>query len=384
MEAMLAKLNKEYEDMKKFWEEERGIMKSRGEVLKNLEFQVGHLSQQFPRPTDSFPSDTEKNPRGEMKKVRWEECKSINLSSEEGLKKECSIHSEHDEGKPRKDVREIEEMACPEQRKQQKEKEYLEPFVPQAPFPQRLKESEEDRSYSRFLDIFTTLSVNIPFIKILQQMPTYIRCMKDLLTKKGTLKGGKTVKMNKECSALIKKDILTKKRDPGCFHIPCAIGKTKIDKGFCDLGASINVMPLSLMKKLQINELRSTDVIVQLADKTQKKAEGLIENVLVKVGNHFLPTDFVVLDMEESYLHPVILGRPFLAIGKALIDVERGELILRIHDEQLTFQAFKPVHESEQESKELKEEHIESPVKENKNEPHGQHLELSLIDKQEA
>ncbi|RYQ95307.1 hypothetical protein Ahy_B08g090456 [Arachis hypogaea] len=143
-------------------------------------------------------------------------------------------------------------------------------------------------------------------------------------------------------------------------------------------------MPLSLMKKLQINELRSTDVIIQLTDKTQKQAEGIVENVLVKVGNYFLPIDFVFLDMEESYFHPVILGRPFLATGRTLIDVEQGELILRIHDEQLTFQAFKPVHESEQESKELKEEHIESPLKENRKEPQGQHLELSLMDKQEA
>ncbi|RYQ96201.1 hypothetical protein Ahy_B08g091832 [Arachis hypogaea] len=117
-------------------------------------------------------------------------------------------------------------MASPEQRKEQKEKESLKPFVPQAPFPQRLEGSEKDRSYSRFLDMFTSLSVNISFIKILQQMPTYIKCMKELLTKKGTLKGGQTVTMNKECSALIKKDVLLKKKDPGSFHILCAIGET--------------------------------------------------------------------------------------------------------------------------------------------------------------
>ncbi|XP_057760586.1 uncharacterized protein LOC130980965 [Arachis stenosperma] len=143
--------------------------------------------------------------------------------------------------------------------------------------------------------------------------------------------------MNKECSALIKKDVLLKKKDPGSFHIPCVIGETKVDRGFCDLGASINVIPLSLMKKLQINELRATGVIIQLADKTQKQAVGVVENVLVKVRNYFLPTDFVILDMKESYLHPIILGRPFLATSRALIDVEKGELILRIHDEQLTF-----------------------------------------------
>ncbi|XP_016178622.1 uncharacterized protein LOC107621089 [Arachis ipaensis] len=175
MEAMLANLSKECEDMKKFRKEVRGNIKSRGEVLKNLESQVGHLAQQTPKSTDNFSSDTEKNSKGEMKKVRWEECKSINLSSEEGLKEECSRHSEHDEGESRKNVREIEEMASPEQRNEQKEKESLKPFVPQVPFPQRLKGIEKDRSYSRFLDMFASLNVNIPFIKILQQMPTYIK-----------------------------------------------------------------------------------------------------------------------------------------------------------------------------------------------------------------
>ncbi|XP_016173207.1 uncharacterized protein LOC107615675 [Arachis ipaensis] len=215
--------------------------------------------------------------------------------------------------------------------------------------------------------MFVSLSVNIPFIKTLQQMPTYIKCMKELLTKKGTLKGGQIVIMNKECSALIKKDLPLKKKDPGSFHIPCAIGETRIDRGFCDLGASINVMHLSLMKRLQINELKSTDVIIQLADKTQKQAEGVVENVLVKVGNYFLPTDFVVLDMEESYLHPIILGRPFLATARALINVEQGELILRIHDEHLTFHVFKSTPESEPTPKEPKDDHSKMCLEESNN-----------------
>ncbi|XP_020970256.1 uncharacterized protein LOC107620792 [Arachis ipaensis] len=268
------------------------------------------------------------------------------------------------------------------QRKDSTRKETLKPYVPKALFPQRLKGDEKERSYSRFLDMFASLSINIPFLKILKQMPTYIKWMKELLARKSNLKGGQTVVMNKECSALIQKDVLRKKKNPGSFHIPCTIGETKIDRKFCDPGASINVMPLFLMKKLHINELRSTNVIIQLADKTQKQAEGIVKNVLV--GNYFLPTDFVILDMEESYLHPIILGRPFLATYRALIDVEQGELILRIQDEQLTFQAFKPVHESEQESKKLKEEYSENSLKENSNETPGKHLELSLMDKQEA
>ncbi|XP_015936749.1 uncharacterized protein LOC107462637 [Arachis duranensis] len=218
----------------------------------------------------------------------------------------------------------------------------------------------------------------------LQQMCSYIKCLKELLIKKSTLKGGQTVVMNKESSALIQKDLPTKKKDPGSFHIPCAIGDTMIDRGFCDLGTSINIMPLSLMRKLQINELKFTNITLQLADKTQKQALGVVKNVLVKVGRYFLPTNFVVLEMEESYLHPIILGRPLLATARALIDVEQGELILRIHDEQLTFHVFKPSHESEQENKDLKEDHKEVILKETSSESQAELLKISLEEKQEA
>ncbi|RYR09296.1 hypothetical protein Ahy_B05g077518 [Arachis hypogaea] len=194
------------------------------------------------------------------------------------------------------------------------QKELLRLYVP---FPQRLMGGVEKRIYSKFLDIFSSLHVNIPFIKALQQMPSYIKYMKELLTRKSSLKGGQTIVMNKECSALIQPELPTKRNDPGSFHIPCAIGETMFDKGLCDLEANINLMPLSLMKKLQINELMPIDVVIKLADKTQKQAVGVVENVLVKVGNYFLPTDFVILEMEESHLHPIILGRPFLATARA-------------------------------------------------------------------
>ncbi|XP_015944695.1 uncharacterized protein LOC107469830 [Arachis duranensis] len=198
------------------------------------------------------------------------------------------------------------------------------------------------------------------------------------------LKGGQTIVMTKESSALIQRDLPIKKKDPGSFHIPCAIRDTIIDRGFCDLGASINLMSLSLMKKLQINELKSTDVILQLANKTQKQAIGVVENVLVKVGRYFLPTYFVVLEMEENYLHPIILGRPFLATARAFIDVEQGKLILRIHDEQLTFHVFKPTHESEQENKDLKDDHKEVFLEETSSKSQPEPLKNPVVDKQEV
>nr|XP_025631250.1 uncharacterized protein LOC112725597 [Arachis hypogaea] len=289
IEAMLTNLCKEVQDNRNFKEEVRDSMQSRGEIIKKLESQVGHLSQQIPKSTDSFPNDTEKNPRGEMKKVSWEECKAVTLANEEILEENTSKPTEHSQRSFHGNLEEKEQGNGPVQGKEPKRKEILKPYVPKAPFPQRLRGGEKEKSYSRFLDMFASFSVNIPFIKTLQQMPTYIKCMKELLTKKRTLKARQTVIMNKECSALIKKDLPLKEKYPQSFHIPCAIGDTRIDRGFCDLGASINVMPLSLMKRLQINELKSTDVVIQLVDKTQKQAKGVVENVLVKVGNYFPP-----------------------------------------------------------------------------------------------
>ncbi|RYR09355.1 hypothetical protein Ahy_B05g077648 [Arachis hypogaea] len=251
-----------------------------------------------------------------------------------------------------------------------------------APFPQLLNGAVGKRIYSRFLDLFASLHVNIPFIKAIQQMPAFIKYMKELLPRKSSLKGGQTIVMNKECSALIQPELPTKKRDPGSFHIPCAIGETMFDRALCDLGASINLLPLSLVKRLQINEIMPTDVIIRLADKIQKQAIGVVENVLLKVGKYFLPTDFVILDMEESHTHPIILGRPFLATARELIDVEKGELILRIHDERLSFNVFKLSQETDQEDKELSTNDKETLKEETSTEAQPVHSETPSIDKQ--
>ncbi|RYQ95344.1 hypothetical protein Ahy_B08g090570 [Arachis hypogaea] len=97
------------------------------------------------------------------------------------------------------------------------QKELLRLYVP---FPQLLNGCVEKRIYSRFLDIFASLHVNIPFIKALQQMPSHIKYTKELLTRKSSLKGGQTIVMNKECSALIQPELPTKRKDPGSFTSP--------------------------------------------------------------------------------------------------------------------------------------------------------------------
>ena len=136
---------------------------------------------------------------------------------------------------------------------------------------------------------------------------------------------------------MLKSKILTKVKDPGSFTIPCAIGTRYAGKALCDLGANINLMPLSVFKQLGVGECRPTTVTLQLADRSHAYPEGKIEDVLVKVDKFIFPVDFIVLDFEVNKEVPIVLGRPFLATGKTLIDVQKRELTMRVNDQQVTF-----------------------------------------------
>src|SRR5262249_15687067 len=122
---------------------------------------------------------------------------------------------------------------------------------------------------------------------------------------------------------------------PGCFTIPYTLGSLSIDKALADLGASINVMPYSMFKKLGLGEPKPTRLTIQLADKSVRHARGIIENILVKVDKFLFPLDFVVLDTQEDFVNLLIFGRPFLATARALIDVEQRKLILRVQEEEV-------------------------------------------------
>ncbi|KAI3445254.1 hypothetical protein Pfo_001919, partial [Paulownia fortunei] len=152
-----------------------------------------------------------------------------------------------------------------------------------------------------------------------------------------------TVALTEECSVILQRKLPPKLKDPGSFTIPCTIGNSFFDKALCDLGASINLMPLSIFRKLRLGEAKPTTVSLQLADRSIKYPRRVIEDVLVKVDKFIFPADFIVLDMEEDQDIPIILGRPFLATGRALIDVQKGELILRVQDEQVSFNVFKEI-----------------------------------------
>ena len=102
------------------------------------------------------------------------------------------------------------------------------------------------------------------------------------------------------CSIVIQKSLPVKMQDPSSFTIPCTIGKVEFKKALCDSGASINLMPLSVMNRLSLGELTPTIMTIQITNRTMAQPEGFLEDVLIKVGIFVFPVDFVVMDMEED------------------------------------------------------------------------------------
>ena len=89
-------------------------------------------------------------------------------------------------------------------------------------------------------------------------------------------------------------------------------------------------MPLSIFRRLGLGEARPTTVTLQVADRSLKHHRGVIEDVLVKVDKFIFPADFIVLNIEKDKVIPIILGRPFPATSKVMVDVQKGELKLRV------------------------------------------------------
>ena len=201
---------------------------------------------------------------------------------------------------------------------------------PPPPFSQRLLKKNLDKQFSKFLKVFKKLTINIPFSEALEQMPSYAKFMKDILSRKRRLSENETVALTEECSAIIQKKLPQKLKDPGSFTIPCAIGEKFCGQALCDLGASINLMPFSIFRRLGLGEIQPTAMTLQLADRSLTYPKGVIEDVLVKVDKFVFLVDFVVLDMEEDEQTLIILERPFLATGRAIIDVHKGKLTMKM------------------------------------------------------
>ncbi|XP_057426220.1 uncharacterized protein LOC130719619 [Lotus japonicus] len=165
------------------------------------------------------------------------------------------------------------------------------------PFPNALVKKNLEKQFSKFLEVFKKLQINILFSEALELMPTYAKFMKDILSRRRKLSEESETKMlTEECSAILQKKLPPKLKDPGSFTISVDIEGLAVGRALCDLGASINLMPLTMFERLDIGEVTPTMISLQLADRSLKTPYGIVEDVLVRVDKFVFSVDFVVLD----------------------------------------------------------------------------------------
>ena len=124
-----------------------------------------------------------------------------------------------------------------------------------------------------------------------------------------------------------------KLKDHGSFSIP--IGKETIDKAMCDLGSSVSLLPVSLLKRIGIDDLKPTKMTLQLVDCSIIYPTGVLEDIPFKVGKIYIPTDFVVVGIKEDSEIPILLGRPLLG---DVINVKYGKIAFHVGDEKVEFE----------------------------------------------
>nr|GEV11887.1 reverse transcriptase domain-containing protein [Tanacetum cinerariifolium] len=180
-----------------------------------------------------------------------------------------------------------------------------EPFVvpktkTKLPYPLRLAKEKlhekDDILAVKFIEIFRDLHFELSFADALVHMPKFEPMFKKLLNNKDKLIELTKTPLNENCSVVVLKMLSEKLGDLGRFLIPCDFSEFDNCLALADLGASINLMPLSIWKKHRLPTLKDTKMVLELADRTISKPTGIAENVFVKVGKFYFPTDFVVLD----------------------------------------------------------------------------------------
>ncbi|XP_049368154.1 uncharacterized protein LOC125833036 [Solanum verrucosum] len=154
-------------------------------------------------------------------------------------------------------------------------------------------------------------------VEALLAIPGYTKFMKELVTKSRTM-DFETIEVSHNCSANMTREMIKKKEDLGAFTIPCTIGMLQFAKALCDLGATINLVTYAIYKQLGLGEPKSTTIQLFMVDQSIKNPIGILYDILVKVDRFILPADFVILDCEIDAEFSIILGRPFLATGRAL------------------------------------------------------------------
>jgi len=282
---------------------------------KMLKTQISHVAQQVATSSQTpgiFPGQTEANPQPHVNAISLGSGRKL----EDTVVKVRTIEGESDECQG--------EIAMIESEKQL--------VKSKIPLPLGLAKPCLEAKFKKFFNILKKICTKIPFAEALTRMPLYAELIKKKFSTKKAIEHNETISLTRESSAIIKK-LHPKLGDPGSFSIPCVIGSEAIGKAMCDLGASVSLLPLSL----GIRELKPTEVTLKLADRTNIHPVGFIKDIPIEVGGIYIPTDFIVLDMDEDVQVPIILGRPFLATAGTMIDVKGGMIAFRVSDEMVGF-----------------------------------------------
>ncbi|KAM2981792.1 hypothetical protein FF2_013066 [Malus domestica] len=335
-------------------------MQNRDKKVDELEKQVGQIAEfmgQF-REQGKLPSSTIANPKGGFETVN---AIMLRSGTQVGAKPKSS-KSSHDEDEkllqeeahgPKLRAKDEQSLPPPSSPPKPSQTTKVSPnstfssSIPlNVPFPGRFRQSKKEEAEKDILETFRKVQVNIPLLDAIKQVPRYAQFLEELCTSRRRISNKEVVQVSENVSAMLQRKLPPKCKDPGSFTIPCVIGKTKFEQCMLDLGASINVMPYSIYASMNLGELKNDGVIIQLADRSNAYPKGVLEDVLVQVGNLIFPADFYVLDMEDSPYStplPILLGRPFMKTAQTKIDVAKGELTMEFGDELIKFKVPKYV-----------------------------------------
>nr|GEW21422.1 DNA-directed DNA polymerase [Tanacetum cinerariifolium] len=291
---------------------------------------LGSFFQNHTSTSGTLPSNIVPNPKGEMKVVTTRSglaYEGPSIPTNSPLEKVVEQNTE--------EITDKEHSNCPGSTAQ------VQPLVvpifileldvprtqpkPTIPYPSRLNDQKlrekATNQMEKFFQIFHDFHFDISFADALILMPKFASTIKSLLTNKDKLFELAKVPLNENSSAMLLK---------------------KLPEKLGDSGASINLVPLSIWKKLSLPELTHTQMTLELADRSITCPKGVAEDVFVKVGKFHFPTDFVVVDFEADPRVPLILGRSFLRTGHALIDAYGEEITLRVNDESYNPKSSNP------------------------------------------
>ncbi|XP_050893364.1 uncharacterized protein LOC127099736 [Lathyrus oleraceus] len=173
------------------------------------------------------------------------------------------------------------------------------PYIPLIPYLQRFKQTKQDTQYKKFM-------------KLDDPKPL-------------------------ECNVIAENKFAKKQKDHESFSIPCILGRHVIDKALLDLGASVSLMPLAVCKRLDLGDMQPTRMSLQLPDRPVKYPIGILEHIPVRIGQLYIHTVFIVMDIKEDKEIPILLGRLFLSTAGAMINVKRGRMTFEVGDEKVEF-----------------------------------------------